>query len=70
MVGYSCIRIFFAKQRNLQIEDSDYNTILNEMIELLDVKEKLNTQVRRLSLGERMKMEIIASLLHKPKLSC
>ena len=59
---------FLLNKRIYQIEDSDYNTILNEMIELLDVKEKLNTQVRRLSLGERMKMEIIASLLHKPKI--
>ena len=38
------------------------------MVDLLDVKDKLNTQVRRLSLGERMKMEIIASLLHRPKI--
>ena len=59
---------FLLNKRIYQIEDSDYNNILNEMIELLDVKEKLNTQVRRLSLGERMKMEIIASLLHKPKI--
>ena len=38
------------------------------MVDLLDIKDKLHTQVRRLSLGERMKMEIIASLLHKPKI--
>tara|TARA_A100001011_G_scaffold11889_1_gene12981 strand:- start:33339 stop:34331 length:993 start_codon:yes stop_codon:yes gene_type:complete len=59
---------FLLNKRIYQIEDNDYNNILNEMVELLDVKEKLNTQVRRLSLGERMKMEIIASLLHKPKI--
>ena len=35
---------------------------------MLDVREKLNVQVRRLSLGERMKMEIISSLLHNPKI--
>ena len=33
----------------------------------MDVKDKVNIQVRRLSLSERMKMEIIAALLHKPK---
>src|SRR5690242_12147301 len=38
-----------------------------EMTELLDVKDKLNVSVRELSLGERMKMELIASLLHEPK---
>jgi ABC-2 type transport system ATP-binding protein len=38
-----------------------------EMTELLDVKDKLSVSVRELSLGERMKMELIASLLHQPK---
>src|SRR5450432_2020803 len=38
-----------------------------EMTELLAVRDKLNVAVRELSLGERMKMELIASLLHKPK---
>jgi ABC-2 type transport system ATP-binding protein len=38
-----------------------------EMSELLNVKDKLNVSVRELSLGERMKMELIASLLHQPK---
>ena len=37
-------------------------------MEYLDVKDKINIQVRRLSLGERMKMEIIAAILHKPKI--
>ena len=59
---------FLLNKRIYQIDDNNYNQILNEMIELLDVKDKLHTQVRRLSLGERMKMEIIASLLHKPKI--
>src|SRR5207247_10774783 len=36
--------------------------------ELLAVKDKLNVMVRELSLGERMKMELIASLLHQPKI--
>jgi len=57
---------FLLNKRIYQIDDKIYNQILNEMVELLDVKDKLNTQVRRLSLGERMKMEIIASLLHRP----
>ncbi|HXR03843.1 MAG TPA: ABC transporter ATP-binding protein [Verrucomicrobiae bacterium] len=38
-----------------------------EMTELLNVRDKLNVSVRELSLGERMKMELIASLLHQPK---
>jgi ABC-2 type transport system ATP-binding protein len=38
-----------------------------EMSEMLSVHDKLNVSVRELSLGERMKMELIASLLHQPK---
>ena len=46
----------------------DYDNTLNELVDFLDVREKFDVQVRRLSLGERMKMEIIASLLHKPSI--
>src|SRR5271157_5052907 len=38
-----------------------------ELTELLAVQDKLNVMVRELSLGERMKMELIAALLHQPK---
>src|SRR5947207_1460451 len=38
-----------------------------EMTDLLAVRDKLNVAVRELSLGERMKMELIASLLHRPR---
>lgn len=50
------------------ISEKNYNEILNELIEALDVKHLLRTQVRMLSLGERMKMELIAALLHQPKI--
>ncbi len=40
---------------------------VDELSELLLVKDKLNVMVRELSLGERMKMELIASLLHQPR---
>jgi len=40
---------------------------VGEMSELLAVKDKLNVSVRELSLGERAKMELIAALLHQPK---
>jgi ABC-2 type transport system ATP-binding protein len=51
-----------------EIDDNSYKSTLAELTELLDVKDLLNIQVRRLSLGERMKMELIAALIHKPKL--
>jgi ABC-2 type transport system ATP-binding protein len=41
---------------------------VSEMTDLLGVRDKLNVSVRELSLGERMKMELIASLLHRPKI--
>ncbi len=49
------------------ISKTDFTRIVGELTELLGVKEKLNVSVRELSLGERMKMELIASLLHQPK---
>jgi ABC-2 type transport system ATP-binding protein len=39
----------------------------DEFIELLDLKDLVNKPVRNLSLGERMKMEFVAALLHQPK---
>jgi len=44
-----------------------FEQTVGELTELLNVKDKLNVSVRELSLGERMKMELIASLLHEPK---
>jgi ABC-2 type transport system ATP-binding protein len=44
-----------------------FRRTVEEMTELLGVKDKLNVMVRELSLGERMKMELIAALLHQPK---
>ncbi len=51
-----------------EIDDQTYAATLAELTELLDVRDLLNVQVRRLSLGERMKMELIAALIHKPRL--
>jgi len=59
---------FLLNKHIYQIDDSIYEETLNELVDLLDVRDKLDVQVRRLSLGERMKMEIIAALLHRPSL--
>ena len=53
-----------------KIYDLDTNvarTRVNDLAHLLNCTHVLDTQLRRLSLGERMKMEIIGSLLHAPK---
>lgn len=50
-----------------EIGDHEFRSSLDELVTLLGVEEQLHVQVRRLSLGERMKMELIAALLHRPK---
>ncbi len=50
------------------ISASDYNSTLEELTELLQLGEILRTPTRQLSLGQRMRCEIAASLLHRPKL--
>jgi len=59
---------FYLNKYIYEIEDKVYNKRIEELCELLEVKDILNVQVRRLSLGERMKMELIAALLHNPKI--
>jgi ABC-2 type transport system ATP-binding protein len=49
------------------VPDDDYRRILDEMTALLQVRPLLGVMVRELSLGERMKMELIAALLHRPR---
>ena len=46
-----------------QFQGAEYQQALDELVDLLDVRAKLNVQVRELSLGERMKCEIAAGLL-------
>lgn len=50
-----------------EIPIKEYQDTLEELTELLDAKEYLYTQVRKLSLGQRMRMELIAALIHKPE---
>ncbi len=46
---------------------AEFKASLDELVKLLDVEKKLNVMVRELSLGERMKMELIAALIHRPR---
>ena len=50
------------------IPQERFQKTVDEMTSLLGVADKLNVMVRELSLGERMKMELIASLLHRPRI--
>lgn len=49
-----------------EIPNTLYRERLGTLAELLDVQRHLHTQIRRLSLGERMKMELIGALIHWP----
>ncbi len=61
------IETFELNKEIYEIPKRDYQRNLDELVTLFDVEKLLKTQVRRLSLGERMRMELVAALLHKPK---
>lgn len=61
MESFSLLRHIYGLQADV------YKSTLDELITLLGVSHKLNVMVRELSLGERMKMELIAALLHRPR---
>ncbi|MBU4351053.1 ABC transporter ATP-binding protein [Patescibacteria group bacterium] len=61
------IETFNLNKEIYEVPDKQYKKILDEMVQLLEVEDILKVQVRKLSLGQRMKCELIASLLHSPK---
>lgn len=50
-----------------KVETSTYEDNLRELVRMLDLEEIIRTPARQLSLGQRMRCEIAASLLHSPK---
>jgi len=61
------IETFILNKEIYEIPKKQYEETLDELVELLEVKDILKVQVRKLSLGQRMKCELIAALLHSPK---
>ena len=57
---------FRLHQQIYAIDRTSFDSNLSELTSLLDVQKLLGRPVRELSLGERMKMELIAALLHAP----
>jgi ABC-2 type transport system ATP-binding protein len=57
---------FRLHQQIYHIDPEQYQRKQDELVDLLGVRTLLNQPVRELSLGERMKMELIAALLHSP----
>jgi ABC-2 type transport system ATP-binding protein len=58
---------FRLHQQIYRIEPAAFQKTLDELVELLDIGKLLRQPVRELSLGERMKMELTAALLHSPE---
>lgn len=58
---------FVLNKEIYEVSDEQFKKILGELSEMLAVEDILKVQVRKLSLGQRMKCELIAALLHSPK---
>jgi ABC-2 type transport system ATP-binding protein len=58
---------FRLHQEIYRIEPTQFEATKDELVDLLNVRQLLSQPVRELSLGERMKMELIAALLHSPE---
>ncbi len=58
---------FRLHQEIYRIEPARFTRIRDELVEMLDVGRLLGQPVRELSLGERMKLELVAALLHEPE---
>lgn len=58
---------FLLNKAIYEIPEKQFKDTLEKLMTLLDVKDIVNVQVRKLSLGQRMKCELIAALLHNPK---
>lgn len=59
---------FLLNKEIYGVPDKQFRETLDELGELMSITDILNIQVRNLSLGQRMKCELIAQLLHRPKI--
>ncbi|TCS37590.1 ABC transporter ATP-binding protein [Reinekea marinisedimentorum] len=59
---------FYLLQKIYQIPDQQFNQTLEQFTDILDMSGFIEQPVRQLSLGQRMRADIAASLLHKPEL--
>jgi ABC-2 type transport system ATP-binding protein len=62
------IETFFLLSKIFELDDSFYRARVDYLVEAFGIAPYLRTPVRKLSLGERMRCELVASLLHRPSL--
>lgn len=58
---------FILNKEIYEVNDKNFKKSLDELMSVLEIADFVNIPVRKLSLGQRMKCELIAALLHKPK---
>jgi ABC-2 type transport system ATP-binding protein len=58
---------FLLNKEIYEVPTVQFDHTLNELVTMLDLKSVIKVQVRKLSLGQRMKCELVAALLHQPK---
>lgn len=59
---------FLLNKEIYQISDNDFKAGISELSSMLDISDLLDRPVRKLSLGQRMKAEIINAIIHRPKI--
>ncbi len=62
------IETFKLNQAIYGIPEAEFKMQLDELVDLLELREHLEVPVKKLSLGERMRAEMAAALLHRPRL--
>jgi ABC-2 type transport system ATP-binding protein len=68
MPDLPAVETFLVNQAIYEIPDREFKENLDELVALFGIENILDIQVRKLSLGQRMKCELVAALLHKPKI--
>lgn len=58
---------FILNKEIYEVSDVKFKEVISELSKLLEIEDILKVQVRKLSLGQRMKCELVAALIHSPK---
>ena len=58
---------FLINKEIYEVPDAQFRATLDELVQILELEQVINVQARKLSLGERMKCELLAALLHRPQ---
>jgi len=68
MWDLAAMQSYIMNKHIYEIDDARFQRHLNSLIEIFQARDLVNIQVRKLSFGQRMRVEIIGALLHNPKI--